>query len=1235
MPLIKSFNPSADVNTTTDTINIPSHGFGTLDGVIYRNGGGTTIGGLVHNTKYYIIVIDSDNIKLGSTEVNARNSIAVDLINAGAGSVHTLEFTTIYPKETAVHNIYQNIRLVGGNIVNPDGETIIAETADDTLNIVGGAGVSFTDINHDTKTFTLNATQYDFEVPIATTNLRLFSDSGDDQSIILTPARGISITRVGSQELEFESFGVTETDTLQSISERGNITNNKLIMDNLLVARIESTPGIDGVVNYNSTGTTGTAIALTGNGTLDNELLFSPDYATSTEAAKDVYVNFQSPAAQGTLSYTAVYTSESVLTTGSVMLQRNDGGGWVTIDNVSGTVVDQSYEINGNYAEILSSTVDYRLVFSWTGSSDIVTYRIRVTYEVENVPGTEIIMTDTVTEVLTLGTLGGTVNIRGAINLADEINTDQLTIYNNNIVALNSDTDINLEPAGVGAVQIRSNWLSTNQSYINVFTDSQVDEVYIGSTTSLTTINDNLRIVDDVEIQGGNLTTDQSTFNLLVDTNLTTLNIGNANTDINLGNIDINGNIIDTNDSTGITITPTVTTESDVTVGNDLFVTSESHLPQVIISNDLRLNTNEIHLGANSGEQTQDVDAIAIGRQAGRNFQGTRSVAIGLQAGEANQGNQSIAIGWQAGISNQGTQSIAIGQQTGAEGDVSVAIGFQAGNVGQSNDAISIGTRAGQTNQDSFGIAIGTDAGYSGQGNETVAIGRAAGGTSQGNDSVAVGAYSGNTTQGDYSVAVGRSAGSITQAASSVAVGYVAGNLNQGSGAVAVGAGAGNSTQSSGAVALGNSAGNLNQNANAVAIGWSAARDNQDAYAIAIGDHAGYDTQGQDAIAIGRNAGRVSQHANSIILNATGLNLNSDGTSRLYIDPVRENATDRLMFYNTTTKEVSYGSDIALTFSGSTIGTDDSSGVILDNDVTINNSLDIDTDLTVGQSFSVSGNAIISGSLTVNGTTTTVNTETINLADNKITLNSNETGTPSQDSGIEIERGTSANKTLIWNETTDKWTVGSETFVAGTFEGALNGNADTATALQTARNIGGVSFDGTANINLPGVNTSGNQDTSGNAATATALQNPRTIAGVTFDGTANIIISTTNLNDGIEIVRTSQTTKFGYGTGAGGAVLQPTNKTTAVTLNTLTGVITTSNASLAGSSIVQFTLNNSNITATDMFLIEHVSGGTQGSYAITAWPGAGSATITIRNLTVGALAQALDLRFMVLRSANS
>ena len=73
-----------------------------------------------------------------------------------------------------------------------------------------------------------------------------------------------------------------------------------------------------------------------------------------------------------------------------------------------------------------------------------------------------------------------------------------------------------------------------------------------------------------------------------------------------------------------------------------------------------------------------------------------------------------------------------------------------------------------------------------------------------------------------------------------------------------------------------------------------------------------------------------------------------------------------------------------------------------------------------------------------------------------------------------------------------------------------SGNQNTtgsAATLTTARTIGGVSFDGSANINLPGVNTSGSQDTSGNSATATALETARTIHGVSFDGSANIDLS--------------------------------------------------------------------------------------------------------------------------------
>ncbi|WP_252964897.1 tail fiber protein [Shigella sonnei] len=90
------------------------------------------------------------------------------------------------------------------------------------------------------------------------------------------------------------------------------------------------------------------------------------------------------------------------------------------------------------------------------------------------------------------------------------------------------------------------------------------------------------------------------------------------------------------------------------------------------------------------------------------------------------------------------------------------------------------------------------------------------------------------------------------------------------------------------------------------------------------------------------------------------------------------------------------------------------------------------------------------------------------------------------------------------NNTNGAVTIGNGLNVTGGINGSLNGNAATATKLQTARTIGGVSFDGSANINLPGVNIAGNQNTTGNAATATKLQTARTINGVSFDGSKNI-----------------------------------------------------------------------------------------------------------------------------------
>jgi phage-related tail fiber protein len=81
---------------------------------------------------------------------------------------------------------------------------------------------------------------------------------------------------------------------------------------------------------------------------------------------------------------------------------------------------------------------------------------------------------------------------------------------------------------------------------------------------------------------------------------------------------------------------------------------------------------------------------------------------------------------------------------------------------------------------------------------------------------------------------------------------------------------------------------------------------------------------------------------------------------------------------------------------------------------------------------------------------------------------------------------TTGNYGLLQDSTaTFTYNPSTNTLVVGTVSAALSGNATTATTLQTARTIGGVSFNGSANINLPGVNTAGNQNTSGTAANVT------------------------------------------------------------------------------------------------------------------------------------------------------
>ena len=248
---------------------------------------------------------------------------------------------------------------------------------------------------------------------------------------------------------------------------------------------------------------------------------------------------------------------------------------------------------------------------------------------------------------------------------------------------------------------------------------------------------------------------------------------------------------------------------------------------------------------------------------------------------------------------------------------------------------------------------------------------------------------------------------------------------------------------------------------------------------------------------------RVDDRVNSLLTAGTGITLTyDDGADTLTIAGAAQ-----------------YGdSDVESYLSGGTGVTFSSGAISIGQDVATSSNVTF-------------GNLTLSGDLTVNGTTTTIATTNTVASDTLFELGNGTSGTPANDSGIIIERGDQNNAFIGFDESADKFTVGTTTATGastgdltittgtlvanleGNVTGDVTGNADTATSLETARTIGGVSFDGSANIDLPGVNTTGNQNTSGTAAAWTTARTI-TLGGdltgnVSVDGSANATLTAT------------------------------------------------------------------------------------------------------------------------------
>ena len=259
------------------------------------------------------------------------------------------------------------------------------------------------------------------------------------------------------------------------------------------------------------------------------------------------------------------------------------------------------------------------------------------------------------------------------------------------------------------------------------------------------------------------------------------------------------------------------------------------------------------------------------------------------------------------------------------------------------------------------------------------------------------------------------------------------------------------------------------------------------------------------------------------------------------------------------------------------------------NNVTVNGALNSD-DITA-TNISVAGNATITGNLLVQGTTTTINATELAVSDVNITVAKDATTAAAANGAGLTVAGPTVPATLTYSSADDRWNFNKGLNV-GTVYGALSGNASTATVLQTARTINGVSFNGSANITITAANPNaltigtGLSGTSYNGSAAVTIAVDATIArraDALFVGTTSVALNRTSAN--LALTGISSVTLPGTTSGSVQIIPAATAGTgTVLTLPATTGTVITSgdtgtvtNTMLAGS-IANAKLANSSVT---------------------------------------------------------
>jgi hypothetical protein len=213
---------------------------------------------------------------------------------------------------------------------------------------------------------------------------------------------------------------------------------------------------------------------------------------------------------------------------------------------------------------------------------------------------------------------------------------------------------------------------------------------------------------------------------------------------------------------------------------------------------------------------------------------------------------------------------------------------------------------------------------------------------------------------------------------------------------------------------------------------------------------------------------------------------------------------------------------------------------------------------TVGTlgSLAVSGNVTIGGDFTVNGTTTTINTATLNVSDNVIVLNNDVTGSPTENAGIEVERGTSTNVLIRWNETTDVWeltTDGAAYSAIATVSGSESLTNKKLGSLTTNGLVTTSSGDGTLSVTAMGANVATFLGTPSSANLASAVSDETGSGALVFGTSPAITTSLTTPSSSFDLINATATTVNFAGAATALTVGATTGTTTVRNALTVTG----------------------------------------------------------------------------------